>query len=144
MQDSGHSSRFPAAHRHRILNRGLQDALVCRQVWQEPEHCGRLRELAESGGDMDVTTLIERCQAIQTRLIRFLYCDNGGIIRGKTTALPGLADRLRNGIGLTVAMMAMNSLDQLQAVEGMGPVGEIRLVPDLDSFTTLPYADGQA
>ena len=33
------------------------------------------------------------------------------------------------GIGLTVAMQAMNSLDQLQPVEGMGPVGEIRLVP---------------
>ena len=37
-------------------------------------------------------------------------------------------------------MQAMNSLDQLQPVEGMGPVGEIRLVPDLDTFRVLPYA----
>jgi glutamine synthetase len=51
----------------------------------------------------------------------------------------GLPARLEDGVGLTVAMMAMNSLDQLQAVEGMGPVGEIRLVPDPDSFAMLPY-----
>src|SRR5262249_10578059 len=48
--------------------------------------------------------------------------------------------RLESGIGLTVAMQAMNSLDQLQPVAGMGPVGEIRLVPDLDTFRVLPYA----
>jgi glutamine synthetase len=37
-------------------------------------------------------------------------------------------------------MQAMSGLDQLQPVEGMGPVGEIRLVPDLDTFRVLPYA----
>jgi glutamine synthetase len=43
-----------------------------------------------------------------------------------------------------VAMQAMNALDQLQAVPEMGPTGEIRLTPDLDSFTPLPYASRQA
>jgi glutamine synthetase len=37
-------------------------------------------------------------------------------------------------------MEAMNSLDQLQPVKDMGPVGEIRLVPDLNTFRTVPYA----
>jgi glutamine synthetase len=37
-------------------------------------------------------------------------------------------------------MQAMNALDQLQPIEGMGPVGEVRLVPDLDTFRVLPYA----
>jgi glutamine synthetase len=37
-------------------------------------------------------------------------------------------------------MQAMNGLDQLQPVEGMGPVGEIRLVPDPETFRVLPYA----
>src|SRR3954454_18484478 len=78
------------------------------------------------------------------RLVRFLYCDNGGTIRGKTSALTGLAGRIDDGIGLTVAMMAMSSLDQLQPVEGMGPVGEIRLVPDPESFALLPYAPHSA
>ena len=74
------------------------------------------------------------------RLIRFLYTDNGGITRGKATHIDGLAHRLTDGIGLTVAMQAMNMLDQLQPVEGLGPVGEIRLVPDPQTFTVLPYA----
>jgi glutamine synthetase len=34
----------------------------------------------------------------------------------------------------------MSGLDQLQPVESMGPVGEVRLVPDLDTFRVLPYA----
>jgi len=37
-------------------------------------------------------------------------------------------------------MQAMNGLDQLQPVEGLGPVGEIRLIPDLTTFRILPYA----
>jgi glutamine synthetase len=78
------------------------------------------------------------------RLVRFLYCDSGGTIRGKASALSGLAGRISDGIGLTVAMMAMNSLDQLQPVDGMGPVGEIRLVPDPESFALLPYAQHSA
>jgi glutamine synthetase len=80
------------------------------------------------------------CRERGVRLVRFLYCDNGGVIRGKATHVDRLADRMRTGIGITVAMQAMNSLDQLQAVEGMGPVGEIRLVPDPETFTLLPYA----
>jgi glutamine synthetase len=51
-----------------------------------------------------------------------------------------LERRLESGIGLTVAMQAMNGLDQLQPVEGLGPVGEIRLIPDLTTFRILPYA----
>jgi glutamine synthetase len=78
------------------------------------------------------------------RLIRFLYCDNGCTIRGKLAHIDSLARRMETGIGLTVAMQAMNMLDQLQPVEGMGPVGEIRLVPDPDSFVLLPYAPNSA
>src|SRR5947209_19923029 len=37
-------------------------------------------------------------------------------------------------------MQAMNGLDHLQPVERMGPVGEIRLVPDPETFRVLPYA----
>jgi glutamine synthetase len=84
--------------------------------------------------------ILDTCRRNGVRLVRFLYCDNGGVIRGKATHVERLGDRIRTGIGLTVAMQAMNSLDQLQPVEGMGPVGEIRLVPDPETFTVLPYA----
>ena len=57
----------------------------------------------------------------------------------KASGRHGLEGRLESGIGLTVAMQAMSGLDHLQPVPGMGPVGEIRLVPDLDTFRVLPY-----
>jgi glutamine synthetase len=84
--------------------------------------------------------LTEQARRAGVRLVRFLYTDNGGITRGKATHVDGLAHRLTDGIGLTVAMQAMNMLDQLQSVEGLGPVGEIRLIPDPQTFTVLPYA----
>jgi glutamine synthetase len=74
------------------------------------------------------------------RLVRFLWCGNDGTVRAKASGRHGLESRLESGIGLTVAMQAMSGLDQLQPVDGMGPVGEIRLVPDLDTFRVLPYA----
>lgn len=74
------------------------------------------------------------------RLVRFLWCGNDGTVRAKASSLHGLEGRVRSGIGLTVAMQAMNALDQLQPVEGMGPVGEVRLVPDPGTFHVLPYA----
>ena len=84
--------------------------------------------------------LVTRARRAGIRLVRFLYTDNGGAMRGKATHVESLASRLADGIGLTVAMMAMNRLDQLQPVEGMGPVGEIRLVPDPRASRVLPYA----
>jgi glutamine synthetase len=74
------------------------------------------------------------------RLVRFLWCGNDGTVRAKAAGRHGLAGRLEDGIGLTVAMQAMNGLDHLQPVEGLGPVGEVRLIPDLDTFRVLPYA----
>src|SRR5512135_2421272 len=88
--------------------------------------------------------VIQAAQTANLRLIRFLYCDNGGIIRGKLTHIEGLERRLKSGIGLTVAMQAFNMLDHLVPFEGMGPVGEVRIMPDPDSFRILPYARSSA
>jgi glutamine synthetase len=74
------------------------------------------------------------------RLVRFLWCGNDGTVRAKASGRHGLDGRLRAGIGLTVGMQAMSGLDELQPVPGMGPVGEVRLVPDLETFRFLPYA----
>src|SRR5262249_59077130 len=80
-----------------------------------------------------------RARRADIRLVRFLYTDNGGITRGKATHIDGLAHRLTDGIGLTGAMQAMNMLDQLQPVEGLGPVGQIRLGPEPQTVTPLPH-----
>jgi glutamine synthetase len=94
--------------------------------------------------DGGIETVVGRTREEQVRLVRFLYADHGGIIRGKASGTGRLRERMASGIGHTVAMMAMSMLDQLQPVAGMGPVGEVRIVPDPDTFVPLPYAPGAA
>ena len=74
------------------------------------------------------------------QLVRFLYCDNGGVIRGKSTHVGQLARRMQSGIGLVKGMQSFTSLDSLAPDGTYGPVGEIRLVPDPETFVVLPYA----
>src|SRR5262245_60407170 len=115
------------------------------RAWPMAKKKGRERT-AEAIEDTDGlgarSRVVERAAAEGLDLIRFLYVDHGGVVRGKATSRSRLAERLATGIGLTLAMQAMTMLDELQPVDGMGPVGEIRLLPDPDSFVTLPYAPG--
>jgi glutamine synthetase len=89
---------------------------------------------------VEAADVVRQVDAEGLRLVRFLWCGNDGTVRAKASAARGLEGRLRTGIGVTVGMQAMNALDQLQPVEGMGPVGEVRLVPDPETFRVLPYA----
>ena len=93
---------------------------------------------------MEAKRIVQQAEEAGVQLVNFLFCDNAGIIRGKATHVSGLERRLESGIGLTKAMPAMSGMDQLQVVDGFGPVGEVRLIPDLDTFTILPYAPTRA
>src|SRR5262245_50380121 len=84
--------------------------------------------------------VLARCREEGVELIRFLYCGNDSVIRGKAAHARFLESYMRSGIGLTVAMQSFNMLDQLVSGASFGPVGEIRLVPDPESFAVLPYA----
>ena len=88
---------------------------------------------------MNTQDVIRQAREGNLRLVRFLYCDNGGIIRGKATHAGKLESRMREGIGQTLAMQAFTGVETLAPVEGMGPVGEFRLIPDPNTFTILPY-----
>ncbi|MCP3968148.1 MAG: hypothetical protein GY750_07630 [Lentisphaerae bacterium] len=89
----------------------------------------------------EITKLVDK-KAI--KLIRFLYCDNGSIIRGKAATNNTFLRASKTGIGLTCAQQAFNLFDQLQPVKGFEPVGEVRMIPDIDSLKILPYADSTA
>ena len=91
-----------------------------------------------------IQEIVRKCQASKTQLVRFLYCGNDGVIRGKACHTQFLPSYLRSGIGLTVAMQSFNMLDQLVPEGSFGPVGEIRLVPDLETFALLPYTPKSA
>lgn len=88
---------------------------------------------------MNTQDVVKLAQENELRLMRFLYCDNGGIIRGKATHTNRLASRMHNGIGQTLAMQAFTGVETLAAVDGMGPIGEFRLIPDPNTFAVLPY-----
>jgi len=88
---------------------------------------------------MNARDVVQQARTNNLRLVRFLYCDNGGIIRGKATHASKLASRMREGIGQTLAMQAFTGVEGLASVEGMGPVGEFRLIPDPQTFAILPY-----
>jgi glutamine synthetase len=88
------------------------------------------------------TALLDRIAADGVRLLRFLYCDPSGVIRGKQAHVSRLGGAPASGLGLTRAQNAINALDDLVAVEGMEPVGEIRIVPDLTTYVRLPWLAG--
>ena len=98
--------------------------------------------LLPAAGEEAIARVTARAHEESVSLVWFLYADHGGIIRGKSATAPMLPARMVTGIGHTVAMMAMSMLDHLQPVDGMGPVGEVRLMPDPATFVPLPYAPG--
>ncbi|HEV8311041.1 MAG TPA: glutamine synthetase family protein [Methylomirabilota bacterium] len=88
--------------------------------------------------------IVRTCKAANIQLVRFLYCGNDGVIRGKSCHTQFLNSYLTSGIGLTVAMQSFNVLDQLVPEGSFGPVGEIRLMPDPETFAVLPYTPKSA
>ncbi|MEA2608568.1 MAG: glutamine synthetase, partial [Chloroflexota bacterium] len=94
--------------------------------------------------DATIDDVVAKARADGVRLIRFLYCDPSGVIRGKNVHVDRLASRMREGVGLTRAQNAVNMLEDLVYVEGMEPVGEVRVVPDPATYTVLPWVDGTA
>jgi glutamine synthetase len=84
--------------------------------------------------------IVAKAEEQGVQLVRFLYCDNGGIIRGKSTHVGALARRMSSGIGLVKGMQSFTGIDTLAPDATYGPVGEIRLIPDPDTFVILPYA----
>jgi glutamine synthetase len=89
--------------------------------------------------EVSVDEVVARARDDDVRLVRFLYCDPSGVIRGKNVHIDRLASRMREGIGLTRAQNAINMLEDFVVIEGLEPVGEIRLVPDPDTYTNLPW-----
>ncbi len=85
---------------------------------------------------------IDTANELNLELVRFLYADHGGVTRGKAAALRFLPERIASGIGHTTAMMAITMLETLAPVDGMSPVGEVRIKPDPETLVALPYAPG--
>ena len=88
--------------------------------------------------------VVSACRSDGVELIRFIYCDFTGVQRGKITSVDDLANRLSHGINLTRAQMAFTLLDTVVPIRGMEPVGELRMLPDPDTFSVLPWLPSHA
>ncbi len=88
--------------------------------------------------------VIGKAQAAGVKLVRFLFSDTNGCVRGKCSSIATAAGRFKSGIGIVKATMAQNLLDQMQTDSGYSATGEVRLIPDLDTFRLLPYTSASA
>lgn len=88
----------------------------------------------------DVNDVVARAGSSGVRVTRVMWCGNDGLVRAKGVAGRSLRARMVAGVGLSRAQPAQNALDGIADVPGMGPVGEMRLLPDPATFRVLPYA----
>ncbi|MDQ7850388.1 MAG: glutamine synthetase family protein [Armatimonadota bacterium] len=79
------------------------------------------------------------------RFVRFTYCDNANLIRAKAVPAERLDICVASGVGFSVAQQALPLMyDAVLPESGLGPVGEVWLMPDMETLTVLPYAPGAA
>jgi glutamine synthetase len=93
---------------------------------------------------MERSEVVAAARAAGVRQIRIAYCDVSGVARTKAIHVEQLEHKLLEGVSLTRAQMSISLLEQVIDIAGMEPVGEIRLVPDPDTFRVLPWAPGSA
>ena len=91
-----------------------------------------------------VDEIVDTCSSDDISLIRLLYVGNDGIPRGRVVDAEHVKSVLDSGINLTSAMQSFNSLDNLAPNGRFGATGEIRMVPNPETFRVLPYADQAA
>lgn len=89
-------------------------------------------------------TIADAIRAHDVELIRFLWVDHCGTVRGKAVSAQALAGRMRTGVGLATSRQAASLLDDAQPVPGIRLMDEVRILPDPATFTVLPHAPGSA
>ena len=93
---------------------------------------------------VNLAELAMTLRASKTRFVRVLWCDNASVIRAKAIHVGALAHH-QHGVGISAAQQAVPAMmDSPAAESGLGPVGEIRLVPDWSTLQAIPYARGHA
>ncbi len=98
---------------------------------------------------MAENTLLKKVKKIlkdaDTKFVRILWCDNANIIRGKAVHVEMLPYYFEDGVGISAGQQGVPVMyDAVVRKSGLGPVGEVSLLPDWSSLTPLPYSPGHA
>ncbi len=93
----------------------------------------------------NVDAILKRIKEEKISLIKFQWLGNDLIPRAMVSHAEFLAAHARDGIGIPKALQSFNVLDKL-AYEGSwgSEAKELKIVPDLNTFSPLPYAPGSA
>ncbi len=88
---------------------------------------------------MDLEEVLQAINRKGVEYIRYLYVDIDGVIRGKMGNAKDAEKDLRNGLTFVACMpSAFGVLDQLTPDSKYGCVGELKFIPDLDTFRVIP------
>lgn len=93
---------------------------------------------------MKKTDIMKKIEEKDIKILRLLYIDNDGMIRGYTSQQDTMEKVLDNGYCIASGMPYFTAHDTLVEDSELGPVGEFRIVPDMSTFKILPYAQKSA
>ncbi len=88
--------------------------------------------------------ILKIIEAENINLIRYVYVGFDGISRGRVGLKDDILSTLEVGMEISKGVQAFNNLDHLIPDGRYGPVGEVRLIPDPETFTVLPYTHNSA
>jgi glutamine synthetase len=78
------------------------------------------------------------------RFVRVVWCDNARLRRAKAVHIQALPAHLAHGVGISAGQLAVPALyDAVVPGAGLGPVGEVRLVPDWPTLAEAEALRGQ-
>ena len=101
--------------------------------------------MPEKNCEKNNDTIKRELKDANIKFVRILWCDNANVIRAKAAHIDYLDEVFKNGIGITMAQQALPVMyDSVVSETGLGPVGEVRLMPEWPTLTLLPYAEGHA
>lgn len=90
-------------------------------------------------------SVLKRVKEEKINLIKFQWLGNDLIPRAMVSHADFLAEHMKDGIGIPMALQCFNVLDKI-AYEGSwgSEAPELKIMPDPTTFSPLPYAPGSA
>lgn len=113
-------------------------------ILQDQEQSVEIEEQKEIKGMEKCISTDKRNVSVlkDVKFIRILWCDNANIIRAKAVYL-NFPENLKYYVGISEAQQAIPVMyDGVILESGLSPVGEVYLMADMSSFTSIPYSPG--
>lgn len=85
--------------------------------------------------------IVNICENENISLVRLLWVDNGGIVRGRVIDADDLESAIERGVSWPQGVQRLTALDESAQEVPVKSSGEVMLLPDTDTFRVLPYAD---